>query len=433
MSASVARPSRPGRAFTLVEVLVALSAGLAIAAAALLLSRGVSRLLREDARMASTRVAATLGLARLVADVQRAGFLSSAHAAADPSVCGARALWPQGLQRLSAVTAWNEGSVMAHPEDLEQSTANGLRPDALIVGGNSGNGDVFPIRAIAPGSAGGQDVYLQIEGSGAVQRALARGGAGGADIEASFQVGRLLRIALPGQSRVSYGVIAGVQVVGVPPAQVVVHLASTPALPRREHDGCGLGRGAHVGGLANAVSRVRYDLRRLAGHAVYGDLVAPISPAITGDLGRTELVRVELDADDREIPGSLELVAEYAVDLQIGITAVLASGDIRRFPIGSSNEAEGLAIAGDPATPGAAPERVRAVQLRLSTRARAPDREAGIDMQTGGPRSRFFIPGLVPGVDTAWDPLPPGAPPVHARTCTLQTEVALRNLAGGAL
>ncbi|EYF02094.1 hypothetical protein [Chondromyces apiculatus] len=419
------------RAFTLVELTVAVAAGLAVATAALLLARGVSRTFQEEARMASAHVAATLGLGRLVADVQRAGFLVSPHAAHDPAVCGDRALWPQGMRRLAGITVRDGGSVVAHPADLGQSLANGIRPDALIVGGSFGNVELFPVRAIVAGAGGSHEVYLQVTGSGAMQRTLARAGTDGAGFQAIFRPGRMLRILLAGQSRALYGVIAGVDVVGSPPAQIVVRLAPSPALPSREGGGCGLGSGAHVGGLVSPVARVLYDVRRLAGHPVYGALVAPVAGEVTGDEGRTELVRVELDANDDEVPETLELVAEYAVDLQIGVTTATETGEIVRAPIGGAGEAAALALAGDPTTPGAAPERVRAVQIRLATRTRAPDRSVGLGSAEGGRMTRFLIPGIVPGVDTAGAVPPPRSLPVYARMRTLHAEVALVNQAGG--
>lgn len=417
-------------AFTLIEILMATAAGLVVVAAAVLLTRNASRAFQEEARMSAAHLAATLGLGRLAADAQRAAFLSTPNAARDPAVCGDRALWPAGLRRLAGITVLDGGSSDSRPGDLAQSIANELRPDALIIGGSFGNSELFPIRAVEEGPGGGQDVHLQIAGSGAMQRALARAAEGGASLEDLFRPGRFLRLLLPGQTRALFGVIAGVEILGAPPVQVVVRLAPSPPLPRRESAGCGLGYGANVGGLASPVARIRYDLRRLIGHPAYGALVEPISPEVTGDGGRTELVRVELDANDQEIPGTLELVAEYAVDLQIGVTLEQPGGGAAewvRHPIGAADETMALPLAGDPSVPGAAPERVRALQIRLAARARAPDRGAALAVQPDGRRSRFLIPGLVPGVDTLADTPPPGAPPVYARMRTLHAEVSLPN------
>ncbi|MCA9620278.1 MAG: hypothetical protein KC731_14750, partial [Myxococcales bacterium] len=94
---------------------------------------------------------------------------------------------------------------------------------------------------------------------------------------------------------------------------------------------------------------------------------------------RTELVRVELDENDAEIPASLEVLAEFAVDLKFGITQDIA-------PVGGAPNLVRLRI-GDPNVynvagplPAGTPERVRAVQIRFSTRAERRDRERDLPL-----------------------------------------------------
>ncbi|MCC6552916.1 MAG: prepilin-type N-terminal cleavage/methylation domain-containing protein [Polyangiaceae bacterium] len=425
---------RIARAFTLVELLVALAAGLAVSAAAFLLAKAATRSFQEEARLSSAHLSATLGLHRLSADLQRAGLLSTANAQRDPAVCGAPSTWPEGMRRLAGIAIRRQGSVGAHAGQLGQSLANGLGPDSIVIGGAAGTAEQFPIRMIQTGVGGGHDVYLQIAHSGAMSRTLARGGA--AALAGVFRAGRALRVVMPGQTRFLYGVIAGVDVAGDPPLEAVVHLAPSPALPPRGGGDCGLGLGANVGGLASPVSRIRYDIRSLAGHDRYGDLVAPISPAVTGDAGRTELVRVELDADDQEMPDTLELVAEYAVDLKFGLSVASAVANpaidpvVSRRPIAVPDDGEIYNTAAE-VTDGGRPERIRSIQVRLSTRARAPDREADLGDEADGRRRRFLLPGIVPGVDPLNDTPPPGAPPVYARLRTFYADVALPNNQAG--
>lgn len=433
LSAPARGRRRRARAFTLVELIVALAAGLSVAAAAFLLAKGATRSFQEEARLSSAHLSATLGLGRIAADLQRAGLLSTPNAQKDPAICGAPLTWPEGMRRLAGVTVRRQGSVMDHAGELDQSLANGFRPDSIVIGGSSGAADQFPVRLIQQGAGGGHDVYLQIAGSGAMRRALARGGA--AALPGVFRAGRILRIVMPGQTRYLYGVIAGVDVAGDPPLEVVVHLGPSPALPLKGDAQCGLGLGANVGGLAAPVSRVRYDIRRLLGHDRYGELVAPISPAATGDDGRTELVRVELDADNNEMPETLELVAEYAVDLKIGVFVATAVNNpavdpvVTRHPIAAPDDSAIYNHAAD-VTDGGTPERIRAVSVRLTTRARAPDRGGDLGKAPDGRKRRFLVPGLVPGVNDDNDAPPPGAPPLYARLRTLYVDVALPNQAG---
>src|SRR5277367_5834742 len=88
-------PRRP-RGFTLIEVLVALSAGVLVSMAAFMLSKDATRFFQHEARVSTAQIALTLAMNRLSGDIQRAGFLSTANVQLDPSVCRGVA-WPAGL------------------------------------------------------------------------------------------------------------------------------------------------------------------------------------------------------------------------------------------------------------------------------------------------------------------------------------------------
>jgi hypothetical protein len=156
--------------------------------------------------------------------------------------------------------------------------------------------------------------------------------------------------------------------------------------------------------------------------ASFADYVQPLNP-VAGDVDRTELVRVELAPDDSEIPGTLELVTEYAVALRFGITALTVTSQpdapvLERFPITDPvPNAQVYAIAGPPDVQGSRPEAVRSVQVRLSTRSRAPDRPTQIPAPAGRP-FRFLV-GSAKGADR------------FARVRTLEREFALVNMRGG--
>ena len=142
---------------------------------------------------------------------------------------------------------------------------------------------------------------------------------------------------------------------------------------------------------------------------------------MTGDSGRTELVRTELAADGSEIVGSTELVAEYAVDMRFGITVSTKvnttnySPTVETYPFGDANV---YTIAADIAH-GGTPELIRAVQVRLSTRSRAPDRDATLPVGPDGRTLRFLID--------------PTLQPAYARVRTVYANVALPNQGGFSL
>ncbi|WP_437299074.1 PilW family protein [Sorangium sp. So ce426] len=436
------------RAFTLVELLVAMAAGLVVSLAAFLLSKNATRFFQNEARASASHLAATLGMNRLTADLQRAAYLSSPNILQDPEVCQVPAS-PAGLKRLAGISILPQGSVDLHGSELDQSVANGLNPDSIIIGGSLNSTELFEFRKISDET--GDWVVELNPNSSAVQRTLARAQGGGQSLTQIFAPRRFLRIMVRGQEKFLYGVIDQVNVIDNPPTQIHITLKADPGLPTLVGlADCGVTPGGSTGdgGWVNVVSRVRYDIRSLVNKGTaYDALVAPISTdlgTLTGDNGRTELVRVELDEEDQEIPGTLELIAEYAVDLKFGISVAqestvpgVTNPQITRYPIMATDNAlvYGTAAAIDVGPPGT-PQRVRSVQVRLSTRTRAPDRDVALTapgdpdgMGPDGRRLRFLIPGIAAGANTYGNTAPSGSPPVYARMRTLYADIALPNQA----
>jgi prepilin-type N-terminal cleavage/methylation domain-containing protein len=435
--ASLARSRASGRhGFTLVELLVAMAAGLMVSMAAFLLSKNATRFFQNEARVSAAHLAATLGLNRISADLQRAGLHSSPNVLKDPFLCGkdaSVATWPNGMRRLAGIQITRNPDLPA----LRQSNVNNFFPDSLVIGGSMNTTEQFYFSAISCGPGGCE---LTIDPTkGAVDRTVARQKGGGESLNDIFRPGRLLRLQMMGQLGSMYSIVQSITVDGDPPTSIVLRLETIPNLPTLLGSGFGCGLPAGFGdGYVNPVSRVRYDIRSLAGDPSYGPLVAPITPELTGDNLRTELVRVELDAEDHEIPTTLELVAEYAVDLKFGITRAIEdpSPDPRvtnptlvRHRILDPVDPNVYSFANANEALGSAPERIRAVQVRLSTRTRAPDRDVGLPEGPDRRKLRFLIPDIIPSVQALGDPVPAGAPPVYARMRTLYAEVSLPNQA----
>ncbi|WP_438019246.1 prepilin-type N-terminal cleavage/methylation domain-containing protein [Sorangium sp. So ce315] len=416
------------RGFTLVELLVAMAAGLVVSLAAFLLSKNATRFFQNEARASGSHLAATIGLNRLAADLQRAAYLSTGNirVADDPQRCGPPPVAPTGLSLLAGISIQRQGSANLHPSELGQSIVNGMWPDAIVIGGSLNSTEVFEARVVNDAGTW----YVRLLDSAALRRTNERALGGGEGLGDIFQEGRFLRISRPNQRHI-YAVIDHME-----PGNLV-YLKSPPGVPTRDDvPDCGLPlTGAHA--WVSVISRVRYDIRSLVGKDTsYRSLVAPISPALTGDNGRTELVRVELDDEDQEKPETLELIAEYAVDLKFGISVLQAdkaqqrtNPQITRYPIAATDTAELYKIVAANYQPEARPEDVRSVQIRLSTRTRAPDRDVGFPVGPDGRRLRFLIPGIVSGVNSLADAVPAGAPPVFARMRTLYADVALPNQA----
>jgi prepilin-type N-terminal cleavage/methylation domain-containing protein len=378
------------RGFTLIELVVALSAGLMVSMAALLLSRNATKFFQNEARISATQLAATLGMNRLTQDLQRASFLSSRNNQADPTLCTNGAL-PGTLAGLYGLRIRVGGSVATHPIDLVQAIdpQNAMNPDHAVISGSMDTSERFAIAWTF--DAGGQrTVDLQLDGAIARLRQTATQNGMSLDqiLRPIFKIGRFLRFADDGRGQgTAWGIISGFNTSGAIGAETIrITLNNNPAIPiKTQNTTCGLNAGSNRGVFVTVVSRILYDLRSLKADAVYGTLVAPdpTTQALTGEDLRTELVRVELDPNDVEVPGSLELVAELAADLKFGVTKAPPAGSATAF--NPQMVAYGF---NDPQVM-VTPELVRSVQVQLSTRARVPDRENA--MTASGRKYRFAV------------------------------------------
>jgi hypothetical protein len=223
---------------------------------------------------------------------------------------------------------------------------------------------------------------------------------------------------------------------------IKVQMAQAPGtIPQKPGSTCGLGIGDTGGGwIFSVVSRVQYSIQNLAGGAYANSQYAPIvaPPAdpnqarVSGDSGRTELVRIELDKDNNPIVGSMQVAAEYAVDLRFGITVATPGGSNTPGPITNNNynpstTTYAITQTGDPnvytyaadVQHGGHPQWIRAVQVRLSTRARVPDRDTALPTGLDGRLLRFLVD--------------PTLQPAYARVRTEYANVALPNQQGFSL
>ena len=391
--------------------MVAITAGLFVAVASFALAKEGSKFFQQEARIANAQFSATLGFDRLRADISRAGFLTTANVQRDPFVCGTTAGWPAGMTGLAALRI-----VPATPAD-GQDSVNGLSPDQLTLSGSFASPETFPVRTVLAENAKFQ-VYLQVN-TGAVARS---DGLDGGTLAQIFRAGRILRI-LDGTGRYEFGAIEsyGLNAAG----QMVINLKAMPAIAfRRPGTACGV-EGLGVGMQANVVNWIRYEIRDLQKNppTAYKALYAASATA-PGDQTRRELVRVELDHDGKEMADSLELVAEYAVDLKFGLTVVSGfrttanlDPNIAQFPVGDARNYE-YTYEPSSASPvnDKAPHRVRSVRARLAVRSREADRQANVPAPTTAPPGAIFRYAI-------------GADAGYSRVRTLVADINLPNLA----
>ncbi len=402
---------RRGRGFTLIELMVALTGGLIFSVFVFMLARDSARFYQRESRVSDATFGAIAGFQRLRTDIARAGFLSVPNIQKSPTFCGDLAgLAPvPGLEKLASLRLAVGGS----PTGNALLTANGLTPDAIYLMGSYASPDQYPIRAVYP-VGGKYEVHLQSQ-SPALERLLNKRGSLSGAKSTVFLKGRALRIVDKAGAQ-QFAIIDDFDISNT--ADPFITLIATPSLQFKEKgNGCGL-RGLESGSLVNVVQIIRYDVRSLSTVNQYTPLYADQSAE--GEVNRTELVRTEMDfvnvtdALDDTLP---ELVAEYAVDLKFGLTAVT---DAALNQTGEVAAADLLSYAGDPtvapAASGNGPAFIRAVRARLSIRSRAADRDAANIGTTAG-----VAPGLYRvNVGT-------GSVAQFARVRTLQADIALRN------
>jgi hypothetical protein len=405
------------RGFTAVELVVSLSAGLIIAASAFSLARNATTFFKSETSIGSAQFSALLGLNRLQAELKRAGFKSTPNIMADPQRCGGTGSFGNGMLETAGVQIVEDGSAVTNAGDHLLTGTNLLTPDAIIIGGMFFGTEHYAVQSIVA-SGGGYDIRLQTSlNDGAHARTVRNAATTASAYAPIFSAGRYLRL-VDLEGREAWGVITGFDTTGTYPT---VSLAAVPALPLREtEEVCGCS-GSCVGALINPVVRMRYDLRSIdpVKYPQYDGLYDKSTHGLaayhkgTIEPQRTELVRVELDAANAEIDSTLEVLAEYAVDLKFGLTEVVPgvpAPTLDRHAIGAADVyAVAATIAG-----GGTPQRIRALQVRFSTRAQRRDRDVAIANPTSGGIFRYNL----------------GANRGFARVRTVTASISLPNMNG---
>ncbi len=424
-------PRSAARGFTLVELTVAMSAGLIVAMGAFLLARNASAFFQNESRVAGAQFAAMVGMNRLTSDIRRASMGSTPNASVDPSVCGFSNAWPAGMRQLQGIQILQGGSSLADGAGNAQNKANLLDPDAIIIGGNVTTTEMFDVAAVVSGGGG---VTITLELTGAYQRHLAAAQSNANVLGNVFKVGHYVRL-VDQEGKQAFGVITSLNQAGTKP---VITLAASPLFPTRSvansAAACGC-TGICTGTIVNPVTRIKYYLRKVdpAVYARYAGMYpkANVNGAAStyfkgeAEAPRTELVRVELDSGDAEVADSLEIVAEYAVDLKFGITRTDPGPApnflpvVFRYPIGDVNVYNQTKAN----QTGGRPDHVSAVQVRLATRSAVGDRRNDINapgnhVNADGSIWRYDLGGTV---DDRWR---------FARVRTLIADVYLSNQAG---
>ncbi|MFW5926296.1 MAG: PilW family protein [Myxococcota bacterium] len=387
--------------FTLIELMVALVAGVIAITTIYFVGAASSRHFHEQQRIAQTQMSVRMAMEQLRRDVQRAGFLGTPNSMRE-SRCGTPP--PREVQ---AVEFANDDQTNVLPNAAQ----NGVTADTLRLTGNYATGDSYFVSSL---TAAGSGVYLQQSWHG-FRRDF--GSPVNPDrFEAVFRPGRMLHLTT------LQGKHFFVRITGNDPGRGQVDF--TPALP--------LG-GACTGGLADGavvapLSRIEYSVQNLADDPAGQSLAPeddPAAAAFRGEAG-AQLVRREIDFGGNPLPGSQRIVLENVamVDYQF-LANTAGAGLAPDLEVWADEDANGR-LGDVNANAAFRPEAVMSVRASLSARTAEQDPRfpwvaaAAGTPATGVAPTRYKV---VPGDDFQ------GA----ARVRTLRTEIFLPNVANRGL
>ncbi|MFO0679548.1 MAG: prepilin-type N-terminal cleavage/methylation domain-containing protein [Polyangiaceae bacterium] len=429
------RPRKSDRGFTLVELLVSLTAGLLVAIGVVGLSREATTTFYEEERAATAELSLRVAIDRLRSDLGHAAHMSTGNLARDPLIAGVGgaaysagmlATFP-GLAKLGSVKITEN----ANASQVAQSVLNGLHPQRIEISGNFTTADAFAFDHYLPnGGPNGctrffltndQPIIWRIKqipsdaDRAAALSALFSPVPSSATAAPQFMV----RIA-DEKGRYQYlatcpGAPAGFVTATEPFVDVA---AQTPVIVAVDGQPGGLGGfgGASGRAMLNPVQTVRWDIGTGAA-AGFG---------ASADSKKYDLHRTWVGADGQPV-GTPEVVAEYAVDLRFALSVDDSALDTGAAPhmvhLAYTNPDNWEKYAID--TPGNAltnqgPHRIRAIRFRVATRTQTTDRAADLPTNVAEYLYRYCAP---PGSATECTPNARH----WARVRTLSGEIALLN------
>ena len=383
--------NRANAGYSLVELMIALTAGALVISSTYFIGAASSRHFQEQQRIGQTQTGVRLAMDMVQRDIARAGFLGTGNSARDQ-----RCLAP--AFELQAVEFQNDVDNAMIPN----AALNGVSADRLTLVGSYASNDAYFATGL---NAAGDAIFLQTSWQ-AFRRnfglppidATATGAFG-----SMFVPGRVLRI------RTQAGNTFYTTITAANPAAASVTFA--PAL--------GVG-GLCVGGLADGatisvLSRMEYRVDDGTGFAS-----ASLNPASNAYVEgqRSYLLRREVTFAGAAIANSERVVLENVVDFNLDFVVDqqpnrTLPADLQRLAGLAAAPLFGSVAAG---AAGAAPERARSVIIALSGRTADQDPSFPYVVRgVGQPLTRFKV-----AVNAAY----PGA----ARVRSLTSEVQLSNL-----
>jgi type II secretory pathway pseudopilin PulG len=408
--------------FTLIELTVSLVAGLVVALGIMTLSREATRTFNEEVRGAAAEATMRTAIDRLRADLQRAGYMSSANIMGDPMIAKVPGTTNvantkpsmAGILHLQSIYLNSGGSLTNNGLTLSGVQTPALTPDSFDLGGNMTTAEQFEVQMIVPGGGGCTQIFLSAA-SAAMYRIAATGlGSAAASLElrnafqpvpaglsTQFMV-RLVDTTGHTQYLATCAQAAAAGFTGTQP-YVMIDTADTPIQYGSQTTGATAGSqaiggatGYCVGCILNPVQLVRWEITtstleqtNTPQYAAGLDntptsYVAGVGGTI--DTTKYDLMRTYLDATDTPVLATSEMVAEYAVDLKLAFsvdTTALSDQYPSITTLAFTDTTNGSKWGADvsktnPFVPFSGPQRIRSARVRLVTRAAQPDRTVSV-------------------------------------------------------
>ena len=400
------RRQRDRRAgFTLIELMVALVAGLVVISAAYFIGGASARHFAEQQRIGQTQTAVRMAMMQLESDIERAGL----HATPNSMTADNCGLAPPSRSQAVDFTPGQYTGV------LPNASANpGVAADRLVLTGNYATSDAYLVNTLGPT---GSQIVLQPNWQ-AMRRDFGQWGTPDpAETPAPppfdeirfqqvFRAGRMLRLQTNAGKEL-FVTIQGTDPGGAGMQGPVINVS--PSIP--VGDLC-------VGGLADGalfapLVQIEYAVVDPNTDPALAVLVNPSSTTILDNaIGRTNavLVRRELDFNGGVIDGTTRIVMEYVADFQFEFV----------FDTSGPGVAPNLVRPTDTGSVGVlnvTPEQIRSVSVHLAARTRQHEEQFAFIPRTD--------PATQPLTSYQVSPVAPGA----ARVRSMHAEILIPNVA----
>jgi hypothetical protein len=315
----------------------------------------------------------------------------------------------------------------------------------IDIGGNMTSVEQFEVQAVLPvGGASCQTIQLS-QSSAAYARVVAAGASSTGPSAAGTQAvltsmfqpdsaSQFIVRLMDDTGHAQYLATCPTNPVGMNGNQAYVSVdARTPVLTAANTGNVGGVSGFGSGrAWVNPVQVVRWELVAASSGIEPAGFSAMAGESFGGnDAGidpyKYDLIRSFVGMDNNRISATVDVVAEYAVDLDFAFsveTGTVALPSILTYAFGDANNAVAAGATYPYPQPGAVPERLRAVRVRLAARVAQPDRSRSVSLAAAAPYIYRYCVSA-----TACAAVGDPNLPLWARARTITTEVSLPNLA----